>query len=337
MGGAPSAIGNLGMLRIMDRPVREVLSRPLAFATGAICLASLLAYGGRWSWFCDLLVNFRTHYALVLCPALILAIVFRHWRVAAVAVIGLALNAWPMAGTFVGPNATPAAGARHVRIVEFNVNIANENLGDIASYVDALKTDVVVLTELSPTNAAKLAELLPRLPYRHFAEKEGIWGVVILSRWPLIAPQTVMHDGIAVAARADVDLGDRRFRLYGAHLDWPVMPETARVRDAQLEALGVELSACPRACVAVGDFNVTPWSSHFRDLLKVPGVRDCAAGRGFLDTWAADLPAPLRIRIDQCLVAGSIGVSDVRIGHSVGSDHFAIISDFGVDAASPGH
>ena len=73
--------------------------------------------------------------------------------------------------------------------------------------------------------------------------------------------------------------------------------------------------------------NVTPWSSHFRDVLKNKGVHDCAAGRGLLNTWSSDLLVVLRIRIDQCLMAGAVSIADVRVGESVGSDHFATIND----------
>ena len=48
----------------------QKLARPLAFYTGLACVASLLAYAGRWSWTCELLVNFRTHFALLLGLAL---------------------------------------------------------------------------------------------------------------------------------------------------------------------------------------------------------------------------------------------------------------------------
>jgi len=303
-----------------------VTARPLAFATGALCLATLLAYGGRWSWACELLVNFRTHYALLLSLALIIAAVLRHWRIVGVAAMGIALNVWPMYGAFFGSGPPPVSNARAVRVVAFNVNISNDNLPGIAAYLESQAVDVAVLHEVSPVNADRLAALLPRLPHRYLAQNEDIWGVVILSRWPLIAPQPATQDGLRFAARADVDLGDRKFRLYGAHLNWPVMPAPARVRNAQLQALDRELTECPQACVVVGDFNVTPWSSHFRDLLD-PGVHDCAAGRGLLGSWSSRLPAVLRIRIDQCLVAGAVNVADVRIGESVGSDHFATIND----------
>ena len=302
-------------------------ARPLAFATGALCLATLLAYGGRWSWFCELLVNFRTHYALLLGLALVMAAALRHWRIAGVAAIGLALNVWPMYGAFFGSGTPPATNARAARVAAFNVNIANDNLPGIAAYLESLAVDVAVLEELSPSSAEQLAALLPRLPHRYLAEHEGVWGVVILSRWPLIATQPATQDAKPFGARVDVDLGDRKFRLYGAHLNWPVMPATARVRNAQLQAIGRELTECPQACVVVGDFNITPWSSHFRDVLKSPGVHDCAAGRGLLGTWSSGLPTMLRIRIDQCLVAGAVSVADVRVGESVHSDHFATIYD----------
>jgi endonuclease/exonuclease/phosphatase (EEP) superfamily protein YafD len=309
-----------------ELPAR-VIARPLAFATGAVCLATLLAYGGRWSWVCDLLVNFRMHFVLLLGLALAIALVVRRWRIAGVAIIGLALNVWPMYGAFLGTETPSASNARAVRVAAFNVNIANDNLPGIAAYIESLEVDVAVLEELSPAKADQLAALLPRLQHRYLAEPEGVWGVVMLSRWPLIAPQPATRDGQLFAARADVDLGDREFRLYGAHLNWPVIPNTARVRNAQLQALGRELSACTHACVMVGDFNVTRWSNHFRDVLKNPGVRDCAAGRGLLGTWFSGLPAVLRIRIDQCLVAGAVSVADVRVGESVGSDHFATVND----------
>jgi endonuclease/exonuclease/phosphatase (EEP) superfamily protein YafD len=309
------------------RSFTGVIARPLAFATGAVCVATVLAYGGRWSWACDLLVNFRTHFALVLGLALVPACVLRRWRLAGAAAVALALNVWPLHGAFFGAGLPSAMNARPVRVAAFNVHIANDDPSGIAAYLESQAVDVVVLEELSMANADALAPRVPGLPHRYLAERDGVWGVVILSRWPLLSPQIAAQDGLKFAARVDIDLGNRKLRIYGAHLHWPVMPETARIRNAQLRALGRELANCPYACVVVGDFNVTPWSSHFRDVLKQPGVHDCAAGRGLLTTWSSSLPAVLRIRIDQCLIAGAVTVADVRVGESVGSDHFATFND----------
>jgi endonuclease/exonuclease/phosphatase (EEP) superfamily protein YafD len=306
----------------------QALERPLVFGTGVVGFATLLAYGGRWSWFCELLVNFRTHFALLLLVALALAAALRHWRIAGVAALALALNVWPMYGVYFDTAPPAAANGRAVRVVEFNVNVMNRDLAGIARYLDFLKPDVVVLEEMTTASADRLTPLLPRLAHQYRAIDENIRGVVILSRWPLIAPARVTHDARLFGARADVDLGDRQLRVYGVHLNWPVIPEAEQVRNQQLVVLGRELKGCRGACVAVGDFNTTPWSSHLRDLLRDSGFRDCAAGRGWLNSWNSGLPAPMRIRIDHCLANAAVAVRDVRVGESVGSDHFSTINDF---------
>jgi endonuclease/exonuclease/phosphatase (EEP) superfamily protein YafD len=307
-----------------------MIARPLAFGTGVLCLATLLAYGGRWSWACELLVNLRTHLALLLILALVIAAVLRHWRIAGVAAAGLALNVWPMYGTIIGPNTPPAAGGRVVRVVAFNVQVGNANLVGIANYLDSLAPDVVVLEEVTASSIERLVPLLPQLSHHFVAVDEGVRGVLILSRWPLDAPALVTRGNVMYGARADVDLGDRKFRLYGVHLNWPVVMAAERTRNEQLGALGRELAECQGPCVAVGDFNVTPWSSHFRDVVKGPGVRDCAAGHGWLPTWNSGLPSALRIRIDQCVANAAMGVANVLVGRSAGSDHFATINDLSI-------
>jgi endonuclease/exonuclease/phosphatase (EEP) superfamily protein YafD len=310
-----------------------VNARPLAFGTGVLCLATLLAYGGRWSWACEVLVNLRSHLALLLVLALVIAAVLRHWRIAGVAAAGFALNVWPMIGIF-ETAAPPGAGGRAVRVVAFNVNVRNTNLPGIATYLDSLAPDVVVLEEVTTSSVERLVPLLPRLAHHFAAVDEGVRGVLILSRWPLVAPQLLTHGHVMYGARADVDLGDRQFRLYGVHLNWPVVMAAERERNAQLGTLGRELAECRGACVAVGDFNITPWSSHFRDVVKGPAVRDCAAGHGWLPTWNSGLPSALRIRIDQCLASGAMGVADVHVGESAGSDHFATINDLSINDLS---
>jgi endonuclease/exonuclease/phosphatase (EEP) superfamily protein YafD len=185
---------------------------------------------------------------------------------------------------------------------------------------------VVVLEELPRENAERLFGLLPSLPHRFHAAGLSAGGLAILSRTPMKDTTVVTRDGLTIAARTDIDLGDRSLRFYGIHLFWPLVPASARIRDAQLAALARELRECAGACLAAGDFNTTPWSSHFRDLLSVSGFKDCAQGQGWVPTWPATLPALLRIRIDQCL-ARQLGVSMVSVGRGEGSDHLATIND----------
>lgn len=305
----------------------------LFVCTGVLSVATALSYAGRWSWFCELLVNFRTHFALAFTLAVLVAILLRRWLLALAALAGLVLNAWPLAGLSGTPAAASADG-RAVRLVAFNVNVGNADMPRVARYLDSLAPDVVVLEELPAAHAQRLFELLPALPNHFFAPGLSAGGVAILSRWPLADPQVITRDGVQLAARADVDIGDRRLRLYGIHLFWPLVARSADYRNAQIEALGRELAECRGACVAAGDFNTTPWSSHFRDLVATPGIHDCSRGFGWLPTWPAALPAWLRIRIDHCLASASVAVTGARVGEAAGSDHLATINDLSV-ASTP--
>ena len=79
-----------------------------------------------------------THYALLLDLALVIAAALRRRRIAGTAAAGLALNVWPMYGAFFGAGMPPVPNARAVRVAEFNVNIANDNLPGIAAYLESL-------------------------------------------------------------------------------------------------------------------------------------------------------------------------------------------------------
>lgn len=309
---------------------RSQLERPLAFATGALGLATLLSYGGRWIWLGDLLVNFRTHLGLALVLLLAVALVARHGKLITALALLLAVQSWPLLGMVIGRGAPPPGEARPLRLVEFNVQVGNADIEGVAHYLDSLSPDVVVLAEVTAASAGQLAARLPRLPHHQLALDQGVRGVMLLSRWPLREPRQLRQGGVLYGVSAAVDLGDRRLRVHGVHLDWPVMPVPYEARNAQLVALGGELAACIGACVVVGDFNTTPWSSHFRDLERSSGFHDCAAGRGWVPSWPATLPALLRIRIDHCLVNDAVWVRELRVGASAGSDHFAMVNDLAI-------
>ncbi|MBU4198871.1 MAG: hypothetical protein KKG09_02950 [Verrucomicrobia bacterium] len=73
--------------------------------------------------------------------------------------------------------------------------------------------------------------------------------------------------------------------------------------------------------------NVSPWSSHFRRLLRESGLQDSAQGRGVQPTWPTFSPL-LLIPIDHCLHSPQIAIFKKQAGPSVGSDHYPVIVDF---------
>ena len=73
----------------------------------------------------------------------------------------------------------------------------------------------------------------------------------------------------------------------------------------------------------VGDFNLTPYSPHFSDLLARTGMVDARRRQGLSATWPTWV-VPLQVPIDHCIADPSLAVVGVRRGPVVGSDHYPV-------------
>ena len=113
----------------------------------------------------------------------------------------------------------------------------------------------------------------------------------------------------------------------------PTEPEDSRERNYQLDHIGATVEGVAGPVIVAGDFNTTPWSPHFRDLLATTGLRDAGTGRGWLPTWPGRL-GPAGIPIDHVLVRGEVAVTGLRRGPDVGSDHYPLIADLRVGGPS---
>ena len=79
-----------------------------------------------------------------------------------------------------------------------------------------------------------------------------------------------------------------------------------------------------------GDLNATPWSMAL-DPLHATDLRDGRLGFGYLGTWPARLPAPVRIPIDHLWVGPGWCVRSFEVGPNIHSDHLplAVALSFG--------
>ena len=123
------------------------------------------------------------------------------------------------------------------------------------------------------------------------------------------------------------DVQGFRFVLIGTHAVPPVNSEYAAWRNSHLAALPEVVSAASDPVMLLGDLNVSPWSFHFRRLIRVSGLRNASRGRGIHATWPAHL-LPLLIPIDHCLYSRGIEILEKTVGSYVGSDHYPVLVEF---------
>jgi endonuclease/exonuclease/phosphatase (EEP) superfamily protein YafD len=188
--------------------------------------------------------------------------------------------------------------------------------------------DVLVLEEVNVRWLEKLAGCLIGYPHSETRPRPDNFGIALYSRLPLRGCEVLEVGGAGIPSiRARIISAAGEFTVIATHPLRPGGAEYTERRNAHLAALPDLVRSCSAPVVLVGDLNTTPWSYHFRRLVRDSGLRDSSRGRGVQPTWPADL-WPLRIPLDHCLHSPEIDVVNKEIGPSVGSDHLPVIVDF---------
>ena len=266
------------------------LDRLAIVGVAATAIAFILGELGRFDWRLELLSHFAVQYAIALAVAGVYFLVRGRalWLVAAV-VIGL-MPAWRIASYLpIGSAPTHAAGGTHaLRVMTINVQAGNTRYDDVRAEIERLDPDIVFLPENTDRWAAGLAPLRARYPYVVDGKSESVFSLFLFSRVPLSEssivslPEPMGFPAIvtrACAEGADNDMAC--VRVIGLHPPPPLTADLASKRDAALQAVPQLIAGQDVArTIVLGDFNCTPWSPLFRDLVTATGLRDAAMANG---------------------------------------------------------
>ncbi|MCS6948173.1 MAG: endonuclease/exonuclease/phosphatase family protein [Steroidobacteraceae bacterium] len=292
----------------------------------------MLAAFARWSWVADLAASFRVHIVATASLALAVFVLRRRWRWVPIAGLAVAINIPAILASSAAArddSARQAVAVQPWRLGTANLWHRNRQFAAAVRRLRAYDADALVLIETSEPLRAALAELLPRYRFRVDVGPPGPQGLVVLSRWPLLATRLLtLEGGTPFGAAVTLQRNDSYLHVFAVHLTWPVAPKLARERNAQLRLLAQLAARSPEPLLLVGDLNVTEFSPHFRDLLVMGRLTDHGAGRGWQPTWPA-LLAAAGLRIDHVLGRG-IQVERWLRRRLPGADHFAIIADLQV-------
>jgi len=146
---------------------------------------------------------------------------------------------------------------------------------------------------------------------------------------PMPRAEIVYLDAYACvpATRARLTVNGRPLTIIGVHLFVPYNHATWLAQKRQAQRLASLARDVTGSCVVTGDFNTTPWTARFQDILTDSGLRDSARGHCLQPTWPAFLPPFMRIPLDHALHSPDVHVVARRLGPSIGSDHLPVILD----------
>jgi endonuclease/exonuclease/phosphatase (EEP) superfamily protein YafD len=288
----------------------------IAFATIS---ALLLGSFGRFFWPLDLFAHFRVHYVIALACAGALLIGAREWRSGVLALLGAVLAAIPTFD-YLQPIPAPVRAESSLKALSVNVWFRNDDRSELVDYLEASGADLFVLQEVSEAEARSLAATLPSFPFA-YTEGAAATDSVLFSRWPIREASIVplAADGTS-ALSAIIDWQGTQITVMGVHLHWPIGPRSSARRNQELIGIAALAQAQRGPLLVLGDFNITPWSAHFTQMLDAAHLRDCAVGYGLQPTWPSHM-RPIGIRIDHCLASAHWRTLDAWVGPHVGSDH----------------
>ena len=230
---------------------------------------------------------------------------------------------WPVQ---VSP-AAPGEPGPTLRLFVANVLMENRDATRLLAQIRRHAPDLVVLTEPDAWWAAQLRPLHAAYPYRVEVPQPNTYGMIVLSRRPLVRPvvKRLFEPGIPSVHTAVV-LGGRTVHLRFIHPKPPAPGEarTTTDRDAEILTVGREVRALGGPAVVAGDLNDVAWSSTTRLAQRVSGLLDPRRGRGLYATFHADYPL-LRWPLDHVFHTEHFELVRLeRLGPN-GSDHFPIL------------
>jgi endonuclease/exonuclease/phosphatase (EEP) superfamily protein YafD len=309
---------------------RRVLNLLLMLITAGLALVTIFTLAARWWWAFDLFSHFRLQYVVAALILTLAALAIRAYPTATVLAVVALVHGWAIKDLWWGGTATAAPGGLPLRVVSANVQSQNRTPEKVLEFVRAADADLVVLVDARLGRWQPVLSALRALyPYEAPPASRERPPVVLFSRHPIARAQLVRPSGGRRSYLiTEVLVGDQALAVVGVHPSSPspAAGSATRSRNRELDYIADAVRDVGRPLIVAGDFNTTPWSPYFQDLVAAAGVRDASEGHGYVGTWPTWF-WPALIPIDHVLVRGPLAVTTVRRGPDVGADHYPLIAD----------
>ena len=311
---------------------RSVLTFMVCCLSFAFFCAFLFTFAARQSLVAELINSFKVQLTIVMmvCASVMLLLRQRFFG-RLLLIVSICQLFW--IGRVFLPASQPAAGSDRIKVMSMNVWCDNRNFDKVIEHVEEEAPDVLLILEYSNQWHEGLKPLHSLYPYRQLQPRWHGYGIAMFSKRPLDHAQVwqLTRDHTDVPAlTTNVSIGDHTVRLAGLHTMSPTSSLRINLRNDQMMEIADILTDGDQPTILMGDFNCTPWSPFFKDLIKRCGYRDSRQGQGHLASWNLDMPSFFWIPIDHALVSREIHVHRRSVGRACGSDHRSMIFEVSI-------
>lgn len=321
--------------------IQKILtSRPVTWTFKLIMCGGLVAvllsfcsFLGAYSPAIDLFSHFRWQYFWLFTLLAFVAAAFHQYKYATTFTFAAFVNAALLVILWCPVSAHHlVSGTHELRLLDMNLFCENRHYERVAREIQKYNPDVIVVEELTPEMFHLMQPALKDYPFHCCSLRTDEYGIGIISKYPLTnIDENVLSLPRSYLISSDVQVGQHHVTVAGIH----VLPETsAPGADIDAMILARLKKWAPRVdrLILVGDFNATPWSALFHQLLHSGHFVDSERGFGLQPSWPyLGLGAPLMIPIDHCLTTPDCSIISRTTGDFIGSDHVPLFLRIAVE------
>jgi len=296
----------------------------LHFFTYSLLLLELFVLLGKLWWFFELFTHYPLYYAIFAAILLVLALLFRHFKLALIVSVLLSLSLGTLAPYL---NRTPSFlntatsfQEADLTVLSNNFYFLNDNFKEIQDLLIEENPEIFVIQEAGVQWKEALPLFQENYPYLSMTWKTGVQGMVIGSKIQGSFQEISLGSYFGLEFMPQ----DQSFRLLVVHPPAPLNLAWAKERNAQFEDLSTYARQSLLPTLVIGDFNSTPWSPFFQKLLKKSGLTDARIGFGLVPSWHANNPL-FRLPIDHVLIKGGFQAVNFYTTRALSSDHWPIV------------
>jgi endonuclease/exonuclease/phosphatase (EEP) superfamily protein YafD len=280
-----------------------------------LVVGTAISFTGRFWLLGERLSHFRVYWVLGAGFLAFWALLERQRTLILEAIVVASLHAWPVSKLFwprkIAAEVTQAQSVA-TRVVCANLFARNRRLPEAISSIQQLQADVVVLIEVTDAMGPALQGILAEYPHR-LQQGSGIW---LLSKHSLrLASLTRGDPNASPFVEATIQLPTTLLRLVATHPKTPRTWQRVQQQRAEIPYWKDSLyrDSLARHCLLIGDFNTTPFSAGFQDILATTFLEYAGQGLPYEVTWGPRLPQEpllpyLGVPIDLAFVSSEIKV-----------------------------
>lgn len=276
----------------------------------------------------ELASHLRMYYA-VLLPICFFVALLRKSNIAAL-IIGMValINLQPILTLYSKAGLNQSLNFQiPIKVLEYNP-CAYEN-HQYQKFFDLAKKenpDLIVVAELDQGWYDNLKTAMPKLGFAfNCISFHDNCGMAVFSQFPIKESKETIVQSKLKHPYLELEFDTpTRFKLMAVHAS---TPEYLNERNDEFSTLAniARKTTCP--VIMAGDFNCSPWSDDFLQIMRQGKVHNASQSFGPNCTWNARWIVPM-VPIDHFFCGDQIKTTNVRTADDIGSDHLPLIGEF---------